>query len=68
MAEDNDKTIFDLDLHESLTVQTNDNFLVINRVPGGWIYNSYIGGNSVSAVFVPRHGEFRKNKTAKINV
>lgn len=62
MAEENTKTIYDLELHESLNVQTDSNYLIINRVPGGWVYNSYVGGTAVSSTFVPLSNEFKKKK------
>lgn len=40
------KTIYELDLHESLEIEDG---IVVMRVPGGWIYE---------AVFVPYDDEF----------
>lgn len=64
----NNKTIYDLELNESMSIQTEHNFLIVNRVPGGWIYSNTYAGESVSSVFVPMNKEFKKNQTTKINV
>lgn len=51
-----DKSIYDLEFEEVLTITLYDDQQVdILRVPGGWIYN-YMGGNSV---FVPYDSEFK---------
>ena len=52
-----EKTIFELQLHERQTVRfANSTYFEIMRVSGGWIYELNSGsGNTktVSAVFVP---------------
>lgn len=46
-----EKTIYDLKLHESIKVRGR---LWVSRVPGGWLYE-YLGSTSV---FVPYNDEF----------
>jgi len=48
-----DKTIYNLKLHEQYKLNDNINIL---RVPGGWIYMPY--NMYENNVFVPFHNEF----------
>ena len=48
-----DKTIYELDLHETLDCNRH----LVRRVPGGWLYIS-----RVDTVFVPFHDEFQENR------
>ena len=65
-----DKTIFELDLHEELTVIDEElSILIVLRVPGGWIYKQYepnIEDKDIfelnTQTFVPYNDEFDKNK------
>ena len=50
-----EKIIYDLELHERLKLGTGND--VIIRVPGGWLYISHWGPNTVSN-FVPFSNEF----------
>lgn len=63
-----DKAIYDLELHETLTVYTEETKgnnqdtqrFHITRVAGGWIYSQVVGvNNSVSQIFVPFDNEFQ---------
>ena len=53
-----EKTIYELDLHESVTFyfKTPDSIwereIVVTRVPGGWLYG-YISAQGSHPVFVP---------------
>jgi hypothetical protein len=59
MNEEN-KSIYDLKLHEVLCVKTDDDYVThIVRVPGGWLY---LYGFSKSSVFVPFNNEFQIEK------
>ena len=68
------KTIYDLELHEVLIIgggQKSDEATSVQRVPGGWIYEtSGLRGNndsvsfSVTSTFVPYSEEF-KPRTGK---
>lgn len=49
-----EKTIYDLELNESIDVNGH----TVHRVPGGWIYMTYNYGK-VSSVFVPFDNEFQ---------
>jgi len=53
-AEAKNKTIYDLNIHESMTVETDRdiNFIVI-RVHNGWIYRECISNGHVISTFVP---------------
>lgn len=58
---DNQKTIYDLELHETLKI---NKYNEISRVPGGWIYNKSIisptkGSVFMTSTFVPLDNEFR---------
>jgi len=65
MIKEKIKTIYNLELHETLWIS---NELIIQRVPGGWNYkyyeyrhlteynNDYI---LINTVFVPYHNEFQ---------
>jgi len=48
----NEKTIWDLKLHEETNIDTDEE-VYIRRVPGGWIYMVVWGTTGVSGVFVP---------------
>lgn len=52
-----EKTIYDLDLHEKLPI---DSDLVAMRVPGGWLYRSYSNETTfdTATTFVPWSLEF----------
>jgi hypothetical protein len=50
-----EKTIYDLELHETIRTPENGNVQVM-RVPGGWIYDYFGRG-----VFVPYNNEFETN-------
>jgi hypothetical protein len=57
-----DKTIYDLNLHESMYMDEKHP-VYITRVPGGWIYWMQVTpdeGNDC-AVFVPYSDEFQKH-------
>ena len=53
------KSIYDLELHETLKIQDYD----VIRVPGGWVYRVdpqyYKEGSDGIAVFVPYNKEFK---------
>jgi len=50
-----DKTIYDLELHE--TLKDESTIYCVTRVPGGWIYRvSY----KDTLIFVPYNNEFQK--------
>ena len=53
--------IYDLGLHQTVRI---DNYLDVQRVPGGWIYKSYTESDSgflqVSSCFVRFDNEFLK--------
>ena len=63
------KTIYELKLHEVLTITTNvGGKIEVTRVAGGWIYcNEYPGFREAPIVFVPFHNEFMEsiNKHSK---
>lgn len=64
------KTIYDLELHETLIISSEINDtdghvnnsvqLCVTRVPGGWIYRK--NANSEHSVFVPSNNEFKPSK------
>lgn len=54
-----ENNIYNLELHE-VTVITNG--LHVTRVPGGWIYESFIDEVSISSTFVPFNNEFQSAK------
>jgi hypothetical protein len=54
--------IYDLGLHDEIQI---DRYNTIMRVPGGWIYKSFIGTesgnfNAVGMIFVPTNDEFEE--------
>ncbi len=49
-----EKTIYDLKLHEQLKIST---CIYVTRVPGGWLYDYYEDGQK-TACFVPYSNEF----------
>lgn len=57
-----EKTIYDLELHEILVIQTNiGSKIEITKIPGGWIYSfEYPGYRQCMIVFVPFNNEFQK--------
>jgi len=55
------KSIYELELHETLELEVNSGHLAITRVPGGWIYEKRVPGVSVSITFVPFNVEFDTN-------
>jgi hypothetical protein len=57
------KSIYDLKLHEWMQV---DEYLIITRVPGGWIYEYRRPSvNILEPVFVPYSNEFNPAKNPK---
>lgn len=70
-----EKSIYDLELHESITINTvgeNDrsNSITILRVPGGWIYTSSTKANEAitqSSSFVSFNREFQKMESVDVN-
>ena len=54
-----DNSIYGLKLHEYMII---NNFWVVLRVPGGWIYMEQRAGQSNSGVFVPFDNEFQGDK------
>ena len=55
------KSIYELELHETLELEVNSGHLAITRVPGGWVYEKRVPGVSVSITFVPFNAEFDTN-------
>ena len=57
-----EKTIYDLSLHESISVtNTVGGKVEITRVPGGWVYAfDYPGFRQSPIVFVPFNNDFQK--------
>ena len=54
----NDKDIYELKLHESISVNKDRN--IILRVPNGWIYSFFIENTSThQTCFVPYNEEFK---------
>ena len=71
MVNKKEKTIYELDLHETLTVEekvtplfdgaTDIKKYEVTRVPGGWVYSfEYPGFRQSPIVFVPYHSDFKK--------
>jgi len=63
----NEKNIYDLELHETCKIKIAVGVLssieyTITRVPGGWIYLSTTV-NGISTIFVPYSKEFNKIPT-----
>jgi len=56
-----DKNIYDMQLHETITV----GYLYITRVAGGWLYGSTNEDESAQTVFVPYHNEFQDGAMGK---
>ncbi len=56
-----EKTIYDLKLHEQLKIST---CIYVTRVPGGWLYDYYEDGQK-TACFVPYSNEFIEAKQDK---
>lgn len=54
------KTIYDLCLHETLTINSPlTGLMFIIRVPGGWIYISpRLDSGSMNSTFIPYNNEF----------
>ncbi|MBF7090468.1 hypothetical protein IUY40_02770 [Flavobacterium sp. ALJ2] len=77
-----EKTIYELDLHESVVINkesggamaaVNEKITIVTRVAGGWLYNtSRIDKNanriglSESSVFVPYNDEFTPKNNVKV--
>lgn len=57
-----EKTIYNLELHESMEQRTNGSTtFTITRVPGGWIYENYrLDQRQMTSVFVPYDNSFQK--------
>jgi len=55
MSETKQKTIYELELHETVSVKNSiEGNMEITRVPGGWIYSlEYPGFRQSPVVFVP---------------
>ncbi len=54
----NNKSIYDMKLHDELTLHGGA-YQLVTRVPGGWLYSTYTGNDmGVSSVFVPFNYEF----------
>ena len=48
------KTIYELELHEELNIDSRHFDVVVSRVPGGWIYTNYVKGTIITGgTFVP---------------
>lgn len=64
-----EKTIYDLGLHEVLELPKGALNTIVQRVPGGWIYNTWSFsegvGMSESTTFVPYSKEFAPKKETK---
>lgn len=64
-----DKTIYNLKLHEAFEIQRNDCFnMDATRVPGGWIYTqcmTWNGTTMLTSVFVPWIEEILPNECIK---
>jgi hypothetical protein len=53
------KTIYDLELHESLQFNDKNTYTFCTRVPGGWIYEFYNPDDRCPVItFVPYSAEF----------
>lgn len=59
-----DKTIYDLELHEGLNLDSGINVM---RVPGGWIYDGWDmeKDRSKTGLFVPFNNEFQTEPWTK---
>jgi hypothetical protein len=66
MSDKNEKSIYELELHETILIHSDPTHLAVVRVPNGWIYSTYVAGDNVSSVFVPYHREFKEKKPTKI--
>ncbi|WP_286755494.1 hypothetical protein [Roseivirga sp. UBA838] len=60
MEEEEKRSIYDLQLHEAQLF----GHLMVQRVPGGWVYFS--NDSSGLSTFVPYSGEFKEKKPFKI--
>ena len=67
MADEKEKTIYELDLHEMIKVHTEkEGSMEITRVPGGWVYAfDYPGIRQSPIIFVPFDKEFLPKKVGK---
>lgn len=66
-----EKTIYQLELHESIFLEPTENGslterTLVTRVPGGWMYNTYFqinrttgNINYTTSIFVPYNEEFK---------
>jgi len=59
MSKENEKTIYDLELHESLDLE--DLGATVIRVEEGWIYK-FFNLNTINVVFVPYGTKLRPTK------
>ena len=57
-----EKTIFDLELHESLDVSNETGSFQVVRVQSGWLYRFYHSGNPV-VTFVPYNKDLKWEKS-----
>ena len=55
------KSIYELELNETIELEVNSGHLAITRVPGGWLYEKRVPGVSVSLTFVQYNEEFKNN-------
>ena len=56
-----EKTIYDLKLHEILRVDTEYVYWVVTRVPGGWLYRPS-GNEEFIFIFVPWNNDLQPRK------
>ena len=49
--------IYNLELHDSINIYEGGE-IVVTRVPGGWIYKSYVFDVGITSVFIPYNEEF----------
>jgi len=55
-----EKTIYDLKLHDSMETKGGATRFTVTRVPGGWIYENYrLDAGQMTATFVRYHNEFQ---------
>jgi len=56
----NEKSIYDLALHEAIAIQeAGDSILMCMRVPGGWLYDMAVRNIRTQIIFVPYNDEFK---------
>lgn len=58
-----EKTIYDLEFHETIEIKSGYISYTVTRVAGGWIYNYIrLDRNQITMVFVPFDNQFQKVK------